>query len=100
MIAFRANEKLFCLDKDSVLYPGILPSKGFPFGSVVKNLPTSVADTGSTSGLERSPGEGMATCSSILARETHGQVSLAGYSPWGCKGLDTTDRLSTLAGNI
>ena len=27
----------------------------------------------------------MATHSSILAWETHGQRSLAGYSPWGCK---------------
>ena len=29
--------------------------------------------------------EGMATHSSILARESHGQRSLTGYSPWGCK---------------
>ena len=27
----------------------------------------------------------MATCSSILAGESHGQGSLEGYSPWGCK---------------
>jgi len=27
----------------------------------------------------------MATHSSILAGESHGQRSLAGYSPWGCK---------------
>ena len=26
----------------------------------------------------------------------HGQRSLAGYSPWGCKELDTTERLSLL----
>ena len=25
----------------------------------------------------------------------HGQRRLAGYSPWGCKELDTTERLST-----
>ena len=25
----------------------------------------------------------------------HGQMSLAGYSPWGCKESDTTERLST-----
>ena len=29
--------------------------------------------------------EGMATYSSILAWETHGQRSLAGYSSWGRK---------------
>ena len=26
--------------------------------------------------------------------ESHGQKSLAGYSPWGCRELDTTERLS------
>ena len=31
---------------------------GFPGGSVVNNLPTNSGDVGSTSGLERSPGEG------------------------------------------
>ena len=33
----------------------------------------------------------MATYSSILAWRIHGQRSLAGYSPWGCKEPDTTD---------
>ena len=32
----------------------------------------------------------MATHSSIPAGEFHGQRSLAGYSPWGRKELDTT----------
>ena len=27
--------------------------------------------------------------------DPHGQKSLAGYSPWGCKELDTTEQLST-----
>ena len=27
----------------------------------------------------------------LLPRESHGQRSLAGYSPWGCKELDTTE---------
>ena len=31
---------------------------GFPDGSVVKNLPASAGDVGSTLGLGRSPGEG------------------------------------------
>ena len=39
--------------------------------------------------------EGMATHSSILPGESHGQRSLAGYSPWGHKESDTTERLST-----
>ena len=36
--------------------------------------------------------KGMATHSSVLAcGESHGQRSLAGYSPWGCNELDTTE---------
>ena len=35
----------------------------------------------------------MATHSSILAWKSHGWSSLAGYSPWGCKESDTTERL-------
>ena len=33
----------------------------------------------------------MATHSSILAWKTHGWRSLAGYSPWGHKELDSTE---------
>ena len=33
----------------------------------------------------------MATHSSILAWKIHGQMSLAGYSPWGYKVSDTTE---------
>ena len=40
---------------------------GFPGGSLVRNLPANVADTGLISVLERSPGEGNGTHSSILA---------------------------------
>ena len=53
----------------------------------------------------RSPGradpleKGMATHSSILAGESHGQRSLEGYSPWGCKESDTTEQL-TLSKNL
>ena len=35
----------------------------------------------------------MATHSSILAWKIHGWRNLVGYSPWGCKELDTTERL-------
>ena len=30
----------------------------------------------------------------LLPGEPHGQRGLAGYSPWGCKDLDTTEQLS------
>ena len=36
----------------------------------------------------------MATCSSILAWRIPWTVSLASYSSWGCKELDTTDLLT------
>ena len=38
--------------------------------------------------------EEMTTYSSILAWETHGQRSLAGYSPWGHKESDMTEQLT------
>ena len=38
--------------------------------------------------------ESRATHSSILAGESHGQRSLAGYSPGSCKESDTTERLT------
>ena len=38
----------------------------------------------------------MATHPSILPGEFHGQRSLAGYSSWGRKESDTTERLSLL----
>ena len=38
--------------------------------------------------------EGMATPPAFLPGESHGQRSLAGYSPWGLKESDMTERLS------
>ena len=69
-------------------------SEGFHSDSVVKNLPamrelqkTQVPSLSWEDHLE----EGTATHSSILAGESHGQRSLAGYSSWGCKELDTIE---------
>ena len=42
----------------------------------------------------------MVTHSSILAWESHGRRSLVGYSPWGRKELDTTERLHSLTSLI
>ena len=53
----------------------------------VKNTPAKagvVRDAGSMLGQEDPPEEGMAPHSStLLPGESHGQRSLAGYSPWG-----------------
>ena len=37
----------------------------------------------------------MATHSSVLPWEIPWTESLVGFGPWGCKELDTTERLST-----
>ena len=47
-----------------------IQSLGFPSGAVVKNPPANAGDTGDVGSIPesgRSPGIGMATCSSILA---------------------------------
>ena len=54
----------------------------------VKNPP---AVQGAAGGVSSIPGLGMATHSSIFARKSHGQRSVAGYSPWGPKESNTTD---------
>ena len=42
-------------------------------------------------GWEDPPEEGIATTPVLLPGETHGQRSLAGYSPWGHRESDTTE---------
>ena len=53
-------------------------------------------DPGSIPRLGRSPreGNGWLPTPMFLPREFHRQRSLPGYSPWGCKELDTTEQLS------
>ena len=63
---------------------------------MVKNPPARQETWVPSLGWEDPLKEGMATLSSILAwRIPHGPMNLAGYSPWGRKGLDTTEQLST-----
>ena len=46
--------------------------------------------------IPRSPGGGHGNSLQYSClKNPHGQGSLAGYSPWGCKESDTTDQLST-----
>ena len=65
---------------------------------MVKNPPASAGDAGdarSIPGEEEDPlEEEMATQSSTLAGESHGQRSLVGYSTWGHKESDTTEQLT------
>ena len=55
---------------------------------MVKKSACNVGDLGSIPGWKDPLEEGMETHSSILAWRIHGQRSLAGYSPWGCKESD------------
>ena len=56
----------------------------------VKNLPAMQETWVRFLGWEDPLEKEMATHSSILAGESHGQRSLVGYSPRGCKELDMT----------
>ena len=70
---------------------------GFPCGSVGKESAFSAGDPGSISGLGRFPGEGNGNPLQYpWPGKSHGQRSLVGCSPWGCKELDTTDQLTLL----
>ena len=66
-------------------FPVLPASRGcFPGGSSENNLPANVGnikDAGSIPGQEDPLEKGMATHSSILPGESHGQSSLMGYSP-------------------
>ena len=71
--------------------PSLSSLKAFPGGSDGKESAYSVGDPGSIPGLGRPPGDRTAAHPSILPGESHGQRSLAGYSPRGPKESDTTE---------
>ena len=71
---------------------------GFLGGAVVKNLPANARDVRDSSSI---PGSGRFLegvngnpFQYSGLENPHGQRSLAGYSPWGSKELDTTELLS------
>ena len=69
---------------------------GFPGGSDGKECACNMGDLGSIPGLGRSSGGGHGNPLQYSCLENlHEQRGLVGYSPWGCKGSDTTERLST-----
>ena len=65
--------------------------EGFPGGSDGKESACNAGDLGSILESGRSVGEGSPV---FLPGKSHGQRSLVGYSPWGHKDLDVTDRLT------
>ena len=69
---------------------------GFPHGSDGKEFACNARDLGSSPGLGRSAGGGHGNpLQYSFLENAHEQRSLAGYSPWDGKELDTTERLST-----
>jgi len=61
---------------------------------VVKNPPANEGDMGSISGSGRSPEGGNSNTPVFLPGKSLGQRSLVGYSRWGGKESDTTERLN------
>ena len=60
---------------------------------MVKHLPVMQESWVQSLGWEYPLEKGMATHFSNLPEEVHGQRSLVGYSPWGCKESDMTEQL-------
>ena len=67
---------------------------GFPDGLHGKESACNARGLGSIPGLGRSPAEKRKwqLTPVFLFAESHGQRSLAGYSPWGCKESDTIEK--------
>ena len=95
----QINENVLEWGPGTVLFKSIpTPSEppAIPGGSDGKESTSNAGDLGSIPGLGRSSGEGHGNPFQYSYLEkTYGQRSLAGYSPWGCKVSDTTERLST-----
>ena len=73
---------------------------GFPGVSEVKNPPANAGDSGSSPGLGRSPEEEWHPTLVFLPGKFHGQKSLVGFSPWGCKQLDIDIHTSLVAQRV
>ena len=69
---------------------------GFSGGLDSKESARNAGDLGSIPGLERCPGGEYGHPPQYSCLENpHGQGGLLGYSPWGCKESNVTERLST-----
>ena len=79
----------------TLLNENVYMNMGFSGGSDCKESACNAGDLGSIPGLGRFPGGENGNFPVLLPGKFHGQRSLAGYSPWGCKELDMTDRLTS-----
>ena len=68
---------------------------GLPCGSDGKESACNARDPGLIPGWGRSPGEGIGNPFQYACLgNSHGQRSLVGYIPWGCKESDMTEQLT------
>ena len=94
------------MDKEDVtyiniyLYSNTIYILNFPGGSDGKASAYNAGDLGSIPGSGRSSGEGSSSTLEkdqstpvLLPGKSHGRRSLIGYSPWGHKESDMTERL-------
>ena len=64
---------------------------------MIKNPPADAGDTALIPGSGRSPGGGNGNpLQYSRLKKSHEQRSLAGYSPWGCKQLATTEHVTVV----
>ena len=85
------------INTDMCIYMGFYANPwSSPSSSAGKESARNAGDLGSIPGLGRSHGRGHGNPLQYSCLENpHGQRSLVGYSPWGHKKLDMTERLST-----
>ena len=97
------HQRSVCVSLNSwlpVLVSGYQPPAGSQVAQWLKkkkkkNPPTNAGDTGSILRLGKNPWRRKWQPTPVfLPGESHGQRSLAGYSPWDHKESDTTERLS------
>ena len=81
--------------------PCLLLRYSLPSGSEGKASAYNAGDLGSIPGLGRSPGRRKWQPTPVfLPGKSHGRRNLVGYSPWGRKELDTTERLHFHFGDL
>ena len=83
---------LYEINEQNTKFELIKQTMGFPGGSDGNKSACNAGDLGSIPESGRLLEKEMATHSSILAREFHGQRSLASYSPQGPKESDMTEQ--------
>ena len=75
-----------------------IKARGFPGGAVIKNLLCQCRRHGLDSCVGKIPWRRKWQSSPVfLPGKSHGQRSLVGYSPYGCKELDMTEQMSVHA---